>query len=195
MTTNAIIYWQFIDPAVTCLCDPRINITGHIDWTNPGVKPTAWSGPEPDNYNFAIFDQRPHDLEFVKDQVWYKIDQHFRRARIKGWMSVYYIAEQESIYEFRRSIIKLQPQAFWSNPRCHPLRAKRTMLERENVYKPRSNTNFSTEERLWQLGYYEKFKVKYQDDETKLFKVVGTPRGAVLNYQQEVDDQTDYCDN
>jgi len=45
----------------------------------------------------------------------------------------------------------------------------------------------TTEERLYQQGYYEKFKNKYFDDE-KFLQVVGKPRGFVLNPQLEVED-------
>jgi hypothetical protein len=40
------------------------------------------------------------------------------------------------------------------------------------------------------MGYYEKLKNKYFDDE-KFLKVVGTPRGSVLSYQPEVDNEFD----
>ena len=187
MSTVAITYWKFIDPELSLLCDPRIAITRHLEWTNLSRKDSTWSGPEPDNYNFAIFDQRPHDLKFIKDQVWYKIDDMYRRTPITGWMSVYYIPEPEQQTEFRRAIIRLQPQAFWYNAKSQPLRTKRKLLERENHHKSRSDTNFNTEERLWQMGYFENLKLKYFDGDERFIKVLGTPRGVVLNYQPEVD--------
>jgi len=188
MSTVAITYWKFIDSSLHLLCDPRIPITRHLEWTNLSRKASAWAGPEPDNYNFAIFDQQPHDLKFIKDQVWYKINDAYRRTAITGWMSVYYIPELEQQTEFRRSIIRLQPQAFWYNARAQPLRTKRNLFQRENNYKSRSDTNFSTEERLYQMGYFEDLKLKYfNDDTTYVDSLLGTPRGAVLNYQPEVD--------
>ena len=192
MSSHAITYWKFIDQNLTCLCDPRTNLTRQIEWTNFSKKGTLWNGAEPDNYNFAIFDQQPHDLEFVKDQVFYKINETFRRNKITGWMNLYYIPEQEQQVQFRRAILKIQPQAFWYNPRAPLMRPKRTLLERENCYKERSATNFTTEERLWQMGYFENLERKYFDGDEKFINVVGNPRGAVLNYQPEVDSIVDY---
>lgn len=185
-------YWQYNNDC-PFLFDPRINITHHIGWSNPGVKPSLWQGAEPDNYNFAIFDHSPHDLKFIEEQVWYKVDQVFLKQKIQGWMSVYYIPEQNQIHEFRQTMIKIQPWAIWSNLLTPKIRSKRTLLERENIYKPRSSTNFNTEERLWQMGYYENLKLKYHDDE-KFLKVVGTPRGDVLNHCYQEDNSEEVED-
>jgi hypothetical protein len=194
MTTNAITYWKIFDLKIKQIIDPRTELTYHVGWTNPGSKPSLWSGPEPDNYNFAIFDHRPHELKFIKDQVWYKLNQIYRRTKLNGWMSLYYTDDPELHAEIKRSIIRIQPRAFWQHPKPIPMRRKRTMMERENVYKPRSSTNFTTEERLWQLGYYENFKVKYFGDSERFAGSVGTPRGAVLN-PYYLNDDMDYTDD
>ena len=100
-----------------------------------------------------------------------------------------YVAEERlQTILFNREIIKIQPQAFWKYPKAKLIREKKPLLVRENSYSNR--VNLTTEERLYQMGYYEKLKNKYFDDE-KLLKVVGEPRGFVLDYQPEVDDQDD----
>jgi hypothetical protein len=86
---------------------------------------------------------------------------------------------------FNREILKIQPQAVWRYDRAKLIRSKRTELQREKFH-PKSKVGFlTTEERLYQQGYYEKLKNKYFDDE-RFLKVVGQPRGLVLNPEPEV---------
>lgn len=180
--------WKYLDPELSGLADPRLIITKHLDWTATTSRDTTWTGAEPDNYNFAIYDHRPHDLIFIQHQCFYYMDKTLMGKTFKGWLSIYVAEERLQTVLFNREILKIQPQAFWRYAHAKPLRPKRPLLNRENNYSNR--TNFTTEERLWQQGYYESFKSKYLDDE-KLLKVVGTPRGCVLNYQPEVDNQYD----
>jgi hypothetical protein len=180
--------WQYIDTQVSGLVDPRLVITKHLDWTMTSCPDTTWTGCEPDNYNFAIYDTKPHDLMFIQHQCFYYLDKTINTRKYKGWMSLYVAEEKLHAVLFNREILKLQPQAVWRYATAKPIRPRRPLLNRENNYSNRST--FTTEERLFQQGYYEKFKSKYFDDE-KLLKVVGTPRGAVLDYQPEVDSYDD----
>lgn len=186
--SQIISYWQYIDQNCPQLFDPRVNISQHMAWILPsGV--SNYRGAEPDNYNFAVFDQQPRELKFIKEQCWYKVNQTHRRIRITGWMSVYVADCTEAATLFNREILKIQPQAVWRFPRAKPMRIKRTLIDRENIFRPKSDTNFTTEERLWQMGYYENLQNKYFNGDERFIKVVGTPRGCVLNYQQEVDNE------
>jgi len=113
------------------------------------------------------------------------------RRTYQGWISLYVAEERLQTILFNREIIRLQPQAFWKYPKAKLIRKKKTIFDRENSYSNRSN--LTTEERLYQMGYFEKLKNKYFDDE-RFLKVVGEPRGFVQDYQPEVGDQCDEFD-
>ena len=188
-------YWQYIDHNCPPLLDPRVNITKQMAWIMPS-RATNTIGVEPDNYNLAIFNDRPCDMKFIKDQCWYKIDQTFRRNKIRGWIGVYIADTPEEQFLFNREVLVLQPRAVWRYPNARARREKRPLLERENQYKPKSATNFTTEERLYQLGYFEKLQNKYFYGDERFIKVLGTPRGCVLNpIYQSNESEADYCDN
>jgi hypothetical protein len=186
---NPSDYWQYIDTKLEKLTDPRLPITKHIEWTLPqGV--STYSGAEPDNYNLAIYADRPIDFVFIADQCFYRVDKTVNRRTYRGWISLYVAQERLQTILFNREILKIQPQAVWRYPHAKLIREKRTLVNREVTYTNRVSDNFTTEERLWQQGYYEKLRTKYFDDEA-FFKVVGTPRGSVLSYQPEVDNEFD----
>jgi hypothetical protein len=189
MANKVSNYWQYIDLGLEKLTDPRLPITKHIQWTLP-TGPSTYSGAEPDNYNLAIYDSKPHDFKFIEHQCFYRVDKTVSRRKFLGWMSLYVAEERLQTILFNREILKIQPQAVWKYPHAKLIREKRSLVNREVTYTNRQGDNFSTEERLYQMGYYEKLKTKYFDDEA-LFKVVGTPRGSVLNYQPEVDNEFD----
>jgi len=180
--------WKYINTSQAKLPDPRIEIAKQMAWIVPtNLKNTPWMGVEPDNYNFAVFDDRPHDLKFIMHQCFYKLDRPFLRRRIQGWVSMYVAEERLQTILFNREVLKIQPRAVWRYPTAKLIREKRPLLEREPVYSNRAQDNFTAEERLYQLGYYEKLKNKYFDGDEKFIKVVGTPRACVLNYLPEVD--------
>jgi len=187
MPTHNSLYWQYINNDCPALPDPRIQVTRHMAWQIP-TDLNLYGGVEPDNYNFGIFDSKPYDLKFIQHQCWYKIDQAFKRKRIIGWISLYVAEERLQSILFNREILKLQPQAVWRYDKAKLIRPKKTQLQRERFHYKRTDGFLSTEERLYQMGYYEKLKTKYFDDEA-LFKVVGQPRGLVQN---PVQDELDY---
>jgi len=177
-------YWQYINDNCPPLPDPRIQVTRHIAWQMP-TDLSLYTGVEPDNYNFGIFDSKPYDLKFIQNQCWYKIDQNIKRKRIHGWFSLYVAEERLQSILFNREILKIQPQAVWRYPRAKLIRTKRTELQRERFHVKKETGFLTTEERLYQQGYYEKFRTKYFDDE-QFLKVVGRPRGCVQNPEPEV---------
>jgi hypothetical protein len=177
-------HWQYINPHCPTLVDPRLGISKQMEWSNPNSTITPWTGIEPDNYNYAMFDLRPHELEFIQDQCWYRIDMIIRRKQVKGWFSVYHTLDNVA---FNRAILKIQPQAVWRHPKPTPVRIRKTLMQKE-MRANTGATNLTTEERLWQMGYFNVYKHKYLDDEAYL-KVVGTPRGIALN---PVHEELDY---
>lgn len=180
-------YWQYIDQNCPTIVDPRVQITRQMDWLKPD-KETHWTGVEPDNYNYAIFDNQAHDIKFIENQCWYKIDTIFIRKKIQGWISVYIIDNKEDVFLFNREILRLQPRAVWRYDKAHSIRPKKTLLRRERQRGKGCESNLTTEERLYQMGYYEKLVTKYYDDEA-LFKVMGSPRGIV---QIPIPEELDY---
>jgi hypothetical protein len=181
------LYWQYIDNTCPTLADPRMPVTRHIAWQLPTTL-SLYSGAEPDNYNFAIFDTKPHDFKFIQHQCWYKVNQTIKRQPVQGWMGLYVAEERLQVILFNREILKIQPRAVWRYNKAKLIRTKRTELQREKLHVKKETGLLTTEERLYQMGYYEKLKNKYFDDE-HLFKVVGTPRGTV---QSPIPEELDY---
>jgi hypothetical protein len=130
----------------------------------------------------------------MEHQCFYQLDTVFLRQRLQGWFSVYVATERLQTILFNREMLKIQPKAVWRYAHAKLIREKRVMLNREQGYSNRADDNFSTEERLYQMGYYEKLKNKYFSSEEKFIAVVGRPRGAVLNYRPEADSIVDYYD-
>ena len=183
MSNHNTLYWQHIGDLCPPLPDPRIYVTRHMAWQMPSDI-SLYVGVEPDNYNFCIFDDKPYDLKFIQHQCWYKVDYMFRRKRINGWFSLYVAEERLQSILFNREILKIQPQGVWRYPRAKPIRTKRTELQREKFHPKNKIGQLTTEERLYQQGYYESLKNKYFDNE-RFLKVVGQPRGCVQTPEPE----------
>ena len=193
MGNHVSVYWQYISKEITELIDPRVHVTKHMDWVTPWAKNglTTWTGVEPDNYNLAICDYKPHDLKFIENSVFFRREKMQDKKQREYWISLYIGLERLQVILFNRAVIAQQPYAFWKHPNARLIREKRKLINRENYHvNSTASDNFSTEERLYQMGYYNKFKDKYFDEE-KFFRIVGTPRASVLNYQPEVDNQYD----
>lgn len=193
MGDHASIHWQYIGKEITELRDPRVAVAKHMEWAAPWSKSglTTWTGVEPDNYNLAICDYKPHDLKFIENSVFFRREKMQDKKQQQYWISLYIGQERLQVILFNQAVIARQPYAFWKHPGARLVREKRKLINRENYHaNSTAKDNFSTEERLYQMGYYDKFKDKYFDDE-KFLRVVGTPRASVLNYQPEVDNQYD----
>jgi hypothetical protein len=174
--------WQFIDNSIDRLPDPRVSIAVLSAWAPLKSNNRQSTGVEPDNYNFAVFDSRPHDLKFIENSTFY-ISEHLG---LTGWFSVYVAEEKLQAVLFNREMLKLQPRAVWRYSRAQPVRPMMPLLQRE---KTCNNKHYiTTEERLWQQGYYENLQRKYFDGDERFLKVVGKPRGHVLDRQPQVDD-------
>lgn len=176
--------WQFIDNSIDRLPDPRVSVASLIGWLPFNRNNRQHPGAEPDNYNFAIFDSRPHDLKFIQNSVFYS-SQH---PSITGWFSLYVAEESLQAVLFNREILKIQPQAVWRYDKAQPVRPITPLLQLSASVNRQTMT---PEERLWQQGYYENLQRKYFDGDERFIKVVGKPRGLALNYQPEVDDSGD----
>lgn len=158
------------------LIDPRLAIARHIAWHRGTTPDTDRSVPEPDNFNRAIFANKPYDCDFIEDQVFY-----FDKSR-NNWFSVYYVPD-EQVDEFNLWIDKLEPNAFWQHLNAPKIRLQRSLLwTRDN----KSQKTLTDNERLHTLGYYEDLKVKYfSDDATYVDSLLGESRDLLKNFVPE----------
>jgi len=178
--------WQFIDPDLDRLPDPRVSLGLFLAWIPSKNDHRQTNGIEPDNYNFCIFDHKPHDLKFIENSVFYRSEH----KEIPGWFSLYMINELACLSQFNLELLNIQPRAVWRYQNAHPVRPLKTLLPKQGNPKIR-NPSLTVEERLWQQGYYEKLQSKYFDGDEKIINVIGEPRGFVLEVQPEVEFQTD----
>jgi hypothetical protein len=173
--------WQFIDNSINRLPDPRVSIAVVSGWIPLKSDNRQSTGVEPDNFNFAVFDDKPHDLKFIQHSAFYRNQHH----GVSGWFSVYVAEERLQSVLFNREMLKIQPQAVWRYKKAKPVRPYIPLLQKE-VHGPNKHV-MTADERLWQQGYYTNFQHKYFDGDERFLKVVGKPRGFVLDYQPEVD--------
>jgi len=168
------------------LIDPRIVIARHIGWYRGTAQDTENSVPEPDNYNRAIFANKPWDCNFIEDQVFY-----YDKLRL-NWFSVYYVPE-EQIEEFNAWIEIIEPNAFWQHFNASKIRPQRSLLWcREN----KSRRTLTDNERLHTMGYYEELKVKYFNDDTAYVdSLLGESRDSLKNFVPQEQSDADYCDD
>ena len=164
--------------------DPRIVLAKHIGWKKPTSIITEYSLPEPDHYNYAGLAVKPIDCAIVANQVFYQ------ERRTGLWWTLYYVTEEEN-EEFLAWSEDIEFIKCWT-----PFRSTK-MRQRRNILWARGNINEDSQtdnERLYTMGYYEKLKVKYfNDDTTYVDSLLGEVRTALKNYvpeehSEEVDD-------
>jgi hypothetical protein len=168
------------------LIDPRIAIARHIGWHRGTAPDTEHSVPEPDNYNRAIFANKPVDCEFIEDQVFY-----FDKQRL-NWFSIYYVPD-EQVEEFNLWVEKIEPTALWQHLNAPKIRPQRSLLWcRDN----KSSRTLTDNERLHTMGYYEELKVKYFNDDTAYVdSLLGEARALLENFVPEEQSDADDCNN
>lgn len=116
MRKNAVSGWVYngITPKLD-YSDPRIIIAKHIGWQKYAGSDTIYSIPEPDNYNRAVFTEKPVECKLVEDQVVYK-------ERVKnGWMCVLLVSDAEE-QAYNTWLEQLKPLAHWFHN--HPARIR-----------------------------------------------------------------------
>jgi len=153
---------KWVVPRGTTITDPRIAIAKHIGWTRSLTGMTDFSLPEPDNYNYAVFNALPWECPVIEDQIFYK------DKKLNGWWSVYYVPD-EQLQEFLAWADPLPFQRCWATPgRPARLRHRRTLL-----WTRTCAVEQTIEERLYTMGYYDKLQSTYNIDITA---TLGTPR-------------------
>lgn len=153
--------------------DVRVPIARHINWTqntNPGTTIREWRVPEPDNYNYAIRTAKPVYCKFIKDAVFYK------ELATNKWWNVFYVP-QEQIKEFDAWARAQDMDYLWYHTKPAKIKPYKKML-----YNTKKG-DISTEERLFQMGYYATLRDKYFTDanDKTLLDRLGPVRDCVLN--------------
>ena len=161
--------WGFYPPTKQRdIPDPRVAISQHIGWVRSTTLDTDYTTPEPDNYNFAILADHAIDCKFVKDQVFY-LDR-----KGMGWWSVYYVPDND-VDLFTIWMKQQRFKMYWSNNRSPKVRPRRRML-----YSNNRTVELTLNERLYAMGYFKDFSVKYLgDDDAMLLERLGPARAEV----------------
>ena len=181
MNTPKHMYWTYGPEYANKneLNDPRIAVARYLGWKKGNYADTEYRTPEPDNYNRAVFANTPIDCTIVKDQVVF-----YDKVGL-GWITIMYVPE-EQIIEVDSWISQCRPQAYWVHLRAPKIKPQRGMLwTRGNI----SDTNQTDNERLYTMGYFDEFKIKYfSDDPEYVDSLLGEARASIKNPQPEVED-------
>ena len=119
MAKHQPMFWSYLGTKPKRdFVDPRIAVARQIAWQKlPGD--TAFSVPEPDNYNRAVITDKPVECVDIDDQVIYK--------SFNGWITVLYVPEeQHEVYD--SWLAKLKPRAYWQHTKPPKLKNKRSIL-------------------------------------------------------------------
>lgn len=154
-------YQKWVMPRNTTITDPRLPIAKHINWNRALTNITDFCLPEPDNYNYAVFNPLPWECPILVDQIFYK------DKKLNGWWSVYYVPEEQR-EEFLEWAEPLPFQMCWHAQRSSKLRHRRTLL----WAKPAS-TEQTIHERLYTMGYYDNLQTTFNID---ISATLGEPR-------------------
>ena len=188
MNHNRYVYWTYHSEykGSKDFIDPRVPLAKHTGWKKVHGEYTDYPTPEPDNYNRAIVTNEPVECLLIKDQIIY-FDLHRRH-----WITLMYVPD-DKLNDVDIWIKCCNKQAVWCHLKPPQINKKRTLLwTRDNI----SDTNMTDNERLYTLGYYEKLKVKYFNDDTAYVdSLLGNARAILSNpIPLELDD-ADNCDN
>lgn len=160
--------------------DPRILVARHIGWKKTTSEYTDYSTPEPENYNRAIFTTRPMECPVIEDQVIY-----YDSVRL-GWITLMYVPDHK-LKLVDTWICNCDKLAVWHHSKPPKVKPERTLLwTRGNM----NDKNLSDNERLYTMGYFAEFKVKYfSDDATYVDSLLGPARAVLDNFVPEEQDE------
>lgn len=100
--------------------DPRIPIAKQVGWTKV-LGETAFTIPEPDNYNRAVITEHPVECVGIEDQVIY------RDLNKDHWVCVLYVPEDQ-LGEYDSWLKRLKPIAHWQHTKAPKLRKSRSLM-------------------------------------------------------------------
>tara|TARA_R110000868_G_scaffold396748_1_gene669039 strand:+ start:416 stop:979 length:564 start_codon:yes stop_codon:yes gene_type:complete len=165
------------------LPDPRLAVARYTGWKKLHTPETDYCTPEPDNYNRAILSRNPVDCTIVEDQVIYYISAN------KLWITLMYVPE-ELVVQVDTWMAQCKPLAYWQHLRAPKIKPTRGLLwARGNIRDDTQTDN----ERLFTMGYFDEFKVKYfSDDTTYVDSLLGEARAALNSPQPEAEDNDEF---
>jgi hypothetical protein len=153
---------RWVVPRTSKIPDPRLAIAKHINWTRPQAGyDTEYSLPEPDNYNYAGFAERPIECPILQCQVFY---QHRKK---KGWWSVYYVPD-ELLEDFLTWSQPIQFEICWTPFKLPKMRQRRPLLKSR-----KGAVEQTIDERLYTMGYFDELQSQHNID---ISHILGTPR-------------------
>jgi len=165
------------------LNDPRLALAKWLGWKKTNYADTEYCTPEPDNYNRAILASTAIDCTIIEDQV------IFYDKQAQAWITLMYVPD-EQINAVDSWIEQCKPQAWWIHLRAPKIKPQRGMLwVRGNINEHNQTDN----ERLYTMGYFDEFKVKYfSDDPEYVDSLLGEARASLKNLQPEVEELDEF---
>jgi hypothetical protein len=152
---------KWVVPRTINIVDPRLALAKHIGWNRPVGNETEYSLPEPDDFNYAVYDDKPHDCMLIENQVFYKDKKSL------GWWTLYYVPE-ELLQDFFTWANPIDFKICWIPQRPSKMRRRRPLLH-TRMCAPEQTPY----ERLYTMGYYDELQNEFDIDITE---TLGKPR-------------------
>ncbi len=161
----------------TTFIDPRLPIVKHTAWVQDIRQGKTFNKtPEPDNYNFAVFAARPHEIPDIVYQCWY-------RDRLRGgWFSMCVLQNTQETHIAHTWLQNNPWYAYWTYIAAPAIRQPMSIIQQQ-TYKKNTKPEPTPDERLYQMGFYQGLLDKGLD-EISMQRIVGTPRE--LNYEPDL---------
>lgn len=152
--------------------DPRFPIAKHIGWSRPGGYETDYHVPEPDNYSRAVMARHRVECKFIEDHVFY------RDLERQAWWTVFYVPPSMN-KEFDLWLDQQDYIIRWYQNKPAAQRQRKGFL-----YARLNSTEITDNERLYTMGYYNKFAEKHlKDDDSVLLDRLGQARKQLLDFK------------
>ena len=120
MAKHQPMFWSYLaQKPKRDYVDPRIIIARQIGWQKVSGD-TAFSIPEPENYNRAVITDKPVECLAINDQVIY------RDLNKNAWITVLYVPEEQQD-EYDLWLAKLKPQAYWQHTKPPKIKKQRSI--------------------------------------------------------------------
>lgn len=151
--------WEFTRTPIN-LHDPRMPVIRHMEWEPLRIAnfhdKTRWNGLEPDSYTHGFWDERPHYIDGIKDQCWYRDYQN------GGWISLYVIKDIDyalySLYRMDKTF-----WGIWHTNKPKEIRPRIPRIIYDNHIKWGKTSGRTDDERLFDLGFYDRLLARGAD--------------------------------
>jgi hypothetical protein len=183
--TPKFMFWTYAPEysSTAELPDPRLAVARYTGWKKLHTPETDYCTPEPDNYNRAILSHSPVDCTIVEDQVIYYI------TASKLWITLMYVPEELAV-QVDTWMAQCKPLAYWQHNKPPKIKQQRGLLWARGNMRDDTQTD---NERLFTMGYFDEFKVKYfNDDATYVDSLLGEARASLKVLQPEVEEHDEF---